>query len=124
MGFTRKDIAKKILEKHFIADIDYKILLRQLAEQHGGLNKEHIMLNIKTFKKMCMKANTKKADEIHDYFIKLENILHEVMNEESNELRKQLQTKELQLIEQAQTSELEKEILLENTLLSQFPVNC
>ena len=26
-------------------------------------------MNILTFKKMCLKAGTKKADEIHDYFI-------------------------------------------------------
>ena len=45
---------------------------------------------------MCLKSNTKKADEIHDYFIKLEEILQEIINEESNELKNQLeQQKEL-----------------------------
>jgi len=33
------------------------------------------MLNIKTFKKYCLKAGTKKADEIHEYYIKLEETL-------------------------------------------------
>lgn len=37
-----------------------------------------------------MKTNTKKADEIHDYYIKLEEMLHELINQESNELRNQL----------------------------------
>ena len=37
-----------------------------------------------------VKAGTKKADEIHDYFIKLENIFQEVLLEESEELKKQL----------------------------------
>ena len=41
-------------------------------------------VNAKTFKSMCLKAGTKKADEIHDYFIKLEEILQEIIHEESN----------------------------------------
>ena len=48
------------------------------------------MLTIDTFKKFCLKAGTKKADEIHDYFIKLENIFHEIIKEESDELKQQL----------------------------------
>ena len=34
------------------------------------------MLNVGTFKKFCLKAGTKKADEIHDYYIRLEQTLH------------------------------------------------
>jgi gas vesicle protein len=37
-----------------------------------------------------IKAGTKKANEIHDYYIKLEETLHEVVNEESEELKLQL----------------------------------
>ena len=47
-----------------------------------------------TFKKFCIKAGTKKADEIHDYYIKLEELLQQTINEETNELRLQLQNKE------------------------------
>jgi len=57
---------------------------------HGGQNKEIIMLNVKTFKKFCLKAGTKKADEIHEYFIKLEESLYEVIEEETTELKTQL----------------------------------
>ena len=56
----------------------------------AGLNKETIMLSVNTFKKFCLKAGTKKADEVHDYYIKLEELLQETVEEESNELRKQL----------------------------------
>jgi 4-diphosphocytidyl-2C-methyl-D-erythritol kinase len=38
-----------------------------------------------------LKAGTKKTDEIHEYFIKLENIMFEVINDESDELRIQLE---------------------------------
>ena len=96
LGFTRKDSAKKLLEKFFIRDIDYTIALRQQAERknEGGFNKETIMLNINTFKKFCLKADTKKADEVHDYYIKLEELLQETINEESTELKLQLSNKE------------------------------
>jgi hypothetical protein len=95
LGFTRKDSAKKCLEKYFKVDIDFKLVFRQLAENlSGGRPSEKILLNIKTFKKMCLKANTSKANEIHEYYIKLEETLHEIINEESNELRLQLEAKE------------------------------
>jgi hypothetical protein len=61
--------------------------------KNGGQNKEKITLTVNTFKKFCLKAGTKKADEIHEYYIKLEELLHETMNEESSELRKQLEDK-------------------------------
>lgn len=110
IGFSRKDHAKVILNKHFVADIDYKILfpqpkenlkqnncdeeqilLPQLRKQkQGGHNKEQILITVNTFKKFCLKAGTKKADEIHDYYIKLEELMQETLNEESDELRNQL----------------------------------
>lgn len=40
-----------------------------------------------------MKAETKKANEIHDYYIILEELLQETLNEESDELRNQLEEK-------------------------------
>jgi hypothetical protein len=58
LGFSKKIKAKTILEKNFIIENDYKILLFDTAQQdktHGGHNKEIIMLNIKTFKLFCIK---------------------------------------------------------------------
>jgi len=79
LGFGQKVKAKVLLEKHFILNKDYTLSLslqgKQSSNTKGGHNKEIIMLNIETFKKYCLKAGTKKADEIHDYFIKLEQIL-------------------------------------------------
>ena len=116
IGFVRKDPAKRLLEKYFILDLDYKILLLSKVEQNtkevllhslveqnlkqdnqnkqGGNNKETILLTINTFKKFCLKANTKKSDEIHNYYIKLEEVLHDTMNEETVELRNQLLIKD------------------------------
>jgi phage anti-repressor protein len=42
---------------------------------------------------MCkgVKAETEKANEIHDYYVNLEEILQEIADEETNELKNQLQ---------------------------------
>jgi len=53
-------------EKYFTKDIDYKLFAPHVGgakKGSGGHNKETIMLNIKTFKMMCLKAGTKKADQ-------------------------------------------------------------
>jgi hypothetical protein len=94
LGFSQKIKAKILLENNFKIDINYKKLLSREGKQdektHGGHNKETFMLNIETFKKFCLKTGTKKADEIHDYFIKLENVMFEITKEESEELKKQI----------------------------------
>ena len=119
LGFNQKYAGKRALEKHFTVENDYKIFLcrsaEQVRDQHGGHNREQIMLNIKTFKLFCIKAATKKADEIHEYFVKLENMLHEMVQEESDELKQQLEqaTTQIQHIEEKHKHDLEKNKLLE-----------
>ena len=95
LGFARKTNAKNVLEKQFTKETDYLVLPQPRGNLLGGRPSEKIMLNIKTFKKMCLKANTSKANEIHEYYIKLEETLHEVIDEESNELRLQFLTQRL-----------------------------
>ena len=130
MGFSQKSKAKHLMEKNFTIDRDYIQLIAQLSKQtpqeRGGHNKEVFMLNIKTFKSMCLKADTKKADEIHEYFLKMETIIQEFINDENNELKKQLtvQSEQIQIQnEQIKNSEKEKELLKEKTIIEQFPLN-
>ena len=131
LGFSQKVNAKMLLEKQFNINKDYKLLLTQKLEQknnnRGGHNKEIFMLNIETFKKFCLKAGTKKADEVHDYFIKLENIMFEITQEECEELKTQLQqmenTKNNKIIEISLEAEKEKQKAIEQTLINQFPAN-
>jgi len=127
MGFSTKFNAKRLLENNFIIDKDYiKSLLlkdKQITNTKGGQNREIIMLNIKTFKKFCLKAGTKKADEIHEYYLKLEEIIQETINEENNELKLQLEQEKQNSENIVKTIDKEKENIKENTLLEQFPVN-
>jgi hypothetical protein len=121
-GFTQKVSAKKLLEKNFIKDQDYKCLLYQTEEQRkgrGGKNKERIMITINAFKLFCMKAGTKKAEEIHEYYVKLEETLHEVIKEECSQLREEL----LEKTKKIENNETEKKRLREKTILEQFPNN-
>jgi hypothetical protein len=137
LGFSQKARAKELLEKFFTINKDYKVLLSLEGKQkntifalealgakkdvRGGHNKETFMLNVDTFKKFCLKADTKKADEIHDYFIKLETIMFEIANEECQEL-----TQQLKKIETTKNKEMEeklikqKELDNEKFLLKQF----
>jgi len=140
LGFTQKVSAIRLLEKHFKLDVDYKVALPNCKavlgkiKVNGGQNKQIIMLTIKTFKLLCLKAQTKKASEIHEYYMKLEEIVQETLEEETNELKLQLEQKDNIILEIKQTTEeekctiknnliKEKQRAVENAIIIQFPVN-
>jgi hypothetical protein len=82
LGFSIKQKAKDLLVRHFARESNYKISTNQAVERvHGGQNREKITMNIKTFKKLCLKAGTKKADKIHDYYITMEEVMQEYILE-------------------------------------------
>lgn len=119
VGFSQKVNAKKVIEKNFVIGVDYKISLCNKEEQRkgrGGNNKETIMLTLKTFKLFCLKAGTKTADQIHEYYLMLEEILYDIMEEESNDIKKQLANYIV-------NCERDKELERERTILEQFGVN-
>ena len=123
LDFSTKQKSKMLLEAQFVKDTDYIILLNLQVKQsdhtRGGHNKEIFMLNVSTFKKFCLKAGTKKADSIHDYYIKLEGLLHEVVQDESAELKLQLEQNQIQLDKSEKTTEK----IREKTLLEHFGRN-
>jgi phage anti-repressor protein len=123
LDFSTKQKSKMLLEAQFVKDKDYITLLnppvKQSDQTRGGHNKEIFMLNVATFKRFCLKAGTKKADEIHEYYIKLEETLHEVVQEESTELKTQLEQKTILL----ENTEKTVEKIREKTLLEQFGRN-
>jgi len=126
MGFNKKHNAMFLLEKNFLLDKDYKIFAPESSgakSGRGGHNKKKIMMTITTFKSLCLKACTKKADEIHNYYMKLEELLQELIEEEGNELRLQLEQKDNLLQNHINSAQLQKELLREKTILEQFPPN-
>jgi phage anti-repressor protein len=139
LGFNQKYNALRVLEKNFILDKDYINFAPQVGgaknepnnndeknkkeDNRGGHNKQTFMMTINCFKKFCLKADTKKAHEIHEYYIKMEETLHEIIEEESNELRLQLEQKEEELEVSKLNSEKEKLKAAEKATILQFPVN-
>jgi hypothetical protein len=94
VGFTKKGNAKRTLENNFLQGIDYKIIKKQLLPIEklpksggSGILQEDIMLNTNTFKKFCMIIKTKKADEIREYYLKLEDIHNEIIKEEFEKMK-------------------------------------
>jgi phage anti-repressor protein len=94
LGFNNKANCKKILIKYFVENTHYIIKHggqnKELAlpigrasstTKHGGQNKETILMNVDTFKDLCLTSRTNKAKEVRDYFIKLEEINMEYMKE-------------------------------------------
>jgi hypothetical protein len=137
LGFQQKINAKMLLEKYFKLDIDYKNLafvttkatsneekpLNKQDEKWGGHNKQTILLTIKCFKSLCLKSQTKKASEIHEYYMKMEDVLHQIVEEETDELRLQLEQKENIILEIKQSSKKEKQRAVEQATIMQFPLN-
>jgi len=125
LGFSQKIRAKECLEKYFKIDVDYKLAFstekavletENNIKKNGGQNIKKIFMTIKCFKSLCLKAQTSKASEIHNYYINLEEILHQTIEEETKELREQL----LQI---KQSNEEHTQKAIEETLIKQFPIN-
>jgi hypothetical protein len=140
LGFTQKVAARLLIESNFKISVDYKIVTSDDSDdeqpshspnksgsdkpkKHGGHNKQTIKLTIRCFKLLCLKAQTKKAGEIHEYYMKMEETLHQILDTETSELRAQLEQKNAQLEQATITLTQEKKRAIEKTLISQFPVN-
>ena len=139
LGFNKKFNGIRLLEKFFVLNKDYKNSLdvsieQKFAPHHGGAktkgsgghNIQKYYLNIKTFKSLCLKAQTKKADEIHEYYIKLEELIQEVLEEEATEMKNKLLIKDTEIAEKEmaiKNADQDKFKAIEKTLVSQFTVN-
>ena len=96
IGFANKGNAMKTIKSNFTEGEDYKTLLFRRDEQkkdenRGGHNKEDIMLNVDTFKNLCMLAKTDRGKAIRKYYVKLENVYNEIIIEEMEQNKRQLQ---------------------------------
>ena len=150
LGFTQKAHAKTMIEINFKISVDYKIVTSDDSDddqpshspnksgsdkpkKHGGHNKQTIKLTIRCFKLLCLKAQTKKAGEIHEYYMKLEEIIHMTVDYQTSQLRAQLEQSTAQLEQKNEvittlnqatiTLTQEKKRAIQKTLISQFPVN-
>ena len=107
VGFSNKQNAKRTLKNNFTNNQDYKNLLIPKDEQvlHGGNNEEKVMLNIDTFKNMCMLVKTKKSKEIRRYYVKLEMIYNKIVKTEIETTKMLLIEKKIELEQKDQLLE-------------------
>ncbi len=112
--------------KHFKKEENFKIIIdndKSKNKGRGGHNKEIILLNIYSFKLLCLLSETDKGKDIHKYYVKLENILHQIIKEESEEFKNQiqLQINQIKHLEQENNKiSKNKELEKHNILLREF----
>lgn len=93
IGFANKGNAMKTIKSNFILDEDYKLLIiPREKKQNAGRSEHEIMLNVDTFKNLCMLAKTDRGKQIRKYYVKLENIYNRIIKEEIEEKNQQLET--------------------------------
>lgn len=102
IGFANKGNAMKTIKSNFTIEEDYKIsLIPKEKSSWGGSGGDKVMLNVDTFKNLCMIAKTNKGKEIRKYYVKLENIHNKIIKKEIENTQKLLENKtnEMQLLE-------------------------
>jgi hypothetical protein len=99
IGFAHKKNAMRTLENNFTMGEDYKITVKKVllpieinpkSKNLGGRPENIVMLNVDTFKNLCMMAKTNKGKEIRKYYVKLENMFNRIVNEERLEYEEKL----------------------------------
>lgn len=91
---TNKRDLKKTLVASYLVNIDYIVAGSVLpaSSKHGGHNKKYVYLTVECFKMLCMRSNTKKADEVRKYYIQIEELIDEykqfIIEAQSNEINK------------------------------------
>ena len=112
IGLARKDVCKRLLEKHFIIDLEYTInttVFHNKVENiklknPDGRPTEIILMTPTTFKQLCIIAHTEKGKQIRLYYIKMESILMKYLKEKNEINEKIILENEKLLLEANQTN--------------------
>jgi phage anti-repressor protein len=114
LGFANKGNAMKTIKNNFTKDEDYKIsFLPKEKSSWGGSGGDKVMLNIDTFKNLCMLVKTDKGKQIRKYYVKLENIYNKLIKDEIEEQQNMLEEKN-KMLEQTERELKQKEIEYKN----------
>ncbi len=71
VGFSRKDPAKRLLERTCQENSDYKLAHPEVEQTQGGHNRESIQLTLNAAQKFALKADTKQSLPIADFFVRI-----------------------------------------------------
>ena len=138
LGFAHKKNAKRTLENNFIKNQDYKIIFTKKTHEKNpathlgeaailsknlggaGLNEEEIMLNIDTFKNMCLLVKSEKGKMVRRYYVKLELINNKIIQNEINITKKLLIEKQKELEQKDIEHTIDLQLDKHKTLLEKF----
>jgi phage anti-repressor protein len=123
MGFVKKFNALRLLQKLFTEEKDFitqnnSLLRGEKRVQHGGQNKETILMSVQTFKMLCFQANTEKAKKVREYYIKMEKVMQKyiekLMIDTRTKLEEELIKKTLKIEETKEKASWERHNALLN----------
>ena len=100
-------------------DLSFETILlprEQNKLETRGRKEETILLNVDTFKNMCMITKTQKSKEIRSYYVKLEKIFNKLTNEEIMEHKRKLKESEEKILLLDYKLEENKQLLLEKEI--------
>jgi len=116
IGFATKANAKRTLKNNFIEGEDYTISKKDLSpgntiirRDDGKFSDEEVLLNVDTFKNLCMITKTEKSKKIRKYYIKLEGLFNELVNQQRKEYEEKIN-----LLEEENIKKEEKIKILEH----------
>ena len=94
LGFSRKDLAKRKLAQNFTEPSDYSSAPAGVgggrAAQQGGHNRDIVLMTVETFKALCLLASTDQGAEVRSCYIRMEAMVHSLVQEQTAELHAQL----------------------------------
>ena len=76
---VRKDNLKTTIIRSYIKNIDYSITINKSGSK-GGRPSETILITTSCFRRLCMKSNTDKGNEVRKYYEKIEKLLDKYKN--------------------------------------------
>jgi phage anti-repressor protein len=83
IGFAKKGNAKRTLENNFTLDEDYKIvILPREINYSTGPPIQTVMMNIDTFKNLCLLSKTEQGTRFRKYFIKMESVNNKMIHQD------------------------------------------
>lgn len=121
LDFSSKDHALRTLKNNFTENEHYKYKnTNEKKDGRGGHNKVTVLMSVNTFKSFCFVASTQKAKEIRLYYLKLEKIFHETINEQETQFKNEFNNLLLQKDQKILKYEKDNKLNHQNILLQRF----
>lgn len=121
LQFSSKDHALRTLKNNFIENDHYKYTnSNEKKDGRGGHNKVTVLMTVDTFKSLCFISSTPKAKEVRLYYLKLEKIFHETINEQETQFKNEFNNLLLEKDTKILKYEKDNKLNYHNILLQRF----